>query len=154
MSGNIENTAAADFRRRGSRREAVELLRQRASLLDGKDEALMQMCLEAGSSYSRIARLVGVNESTVSRRIRAITRRLVSGPYLQCLRNHRDLSTIEMSIAKGYYLQDLPIERIAAENGWSYYRIRTTIAKINRLVADSLRREHKPQHTSIERPKS
>ena len=145
MHGSIENTVAADSCRRSSRREAVELLRRRAALLDGNDEALMQMYLEAGLSYRRIGQLAGVNEVTVARRIRAMTRRLVSGPYLQCLRHLRTLSSIEMNIAKHYYLQALPIARIAAENGWSYYRIRTTIAKINRLVAESLLEEHKSQ---------
>lgn len=143
MNGKIEIASVTDSHRRSRRREAVELLRQRAALLDGKQEALMQMYFEAGSSYCRIARLAGVNETTIARRIRAITRRLVSGPYLQCLRHRRELSSIEMSIAKNYFLQNLPIDRIAAENGWSYYRIRTTVAKINRLVAESLRGEHK-----------
>ena len=123
------------------RRKAAEVLRRRVSLLEGKDEALMQIYLEVGSSYRRIGRLAGVNEVTVARRVRAMSRRLVSGRYLQCLRHRRTLSTVEMGIAKAYYLQRLPIHRITAENGWSYYRIRTTVAKIHRLVTEGLREE-------------
>ncbi|MHC4745562.1 MAG: hypothetical protein ACYS8Z_26910 [Planctomycetota bacterium] len=143
MSESIEQAVAAHAGRGDWRREAAELLRSRITLLDGKYETLMQLYFEAGTSYRRIARLQGVNEVTVARRIRAMTRRLVSGPYLECLRNRRRLSAIEMSIAGAYYLKGLPIKTITTENGWSYYRIRRTIAKINRIVAESLKNEHK-----------
>lgn len=142
MNRSIALTVAADSGRGDWRREAAELLRRRICLLDDKGEALMELYLEAGSSYRRMARLTGVNEVTVARRIRAMTRRLVSGPYLDCLRTRRSLSEIEMSIAGAYYLKGLPIKKITAENGWSYYRIRRTIAKINRLVAESLQQKH------------
>jgi hypothetical protein len=141
MSERVGSVVMRDSGGGDWRREAGEVLKHRVSLLDGKDEALMQIYLEVGSSYRRIGRLTGVNEVTVARRIRAMSRRLVNGRYLECLRHRRALSAIEMDIAKAYYLQGLPINRITAENGWSYYRIRTTVAKINRLVAESLREE-------------
>ena len=140
MSGGFENGVRCSGGGNW-RREAAEVLMHRVSLLEGKDEALMQIYLEAGPSYRRIGRLAGVNEVTVARRIRAMSRRLVSGRYLKCLRHRRELSEIEMEIAKAYYLHGQPINRISSENGWSYYRIRTTVAKIHRLVTESLREE-------------
>lgn len=142
MSESIAGSLASETGRSDWRREAAELLSRRITLLDGKDEVLMQLYLESGSSYRRMGRLLGVNEVTVARRIRAMTRRLVSGPYLDCLRNRKELSAIEMSIARAYYLKDLPIKTITSENGWSYYRIRTTIAKISRIVAENLKEKH------------
>ena len=120
-------------------RKSVDILRNRLDLLDGDDRVLMKMYIEAGSSFRQMARLAGVNEVTVARRIRSTTRRRVNGQYLNCLRHREKLSAIELDIAKDYYLKALPMRSISAGRGWTYYRTQRTIGKIRRLLGEALR---------------
>jgi len=120
-------------------RKNADVLRNRLNLLDGDDRALMKMYLEAGSSFRQMARLAGVNEVTVARRIRSTTRRLVNGQYLNCLRHRDKLTAMELSVAKDYYLKALPMRSISARRGWTYYRTQRTICKIRRLLGEALR---------------
>ncbi|MBN2271727.1 MAG: hypothetical protein JXN61_13995 [Sedimentisphaerales bacterium] len=121
------------------RRKSVDMLRDKLNLLDGNDRVLMGMYLEAGSSFRQMARLAGVNEVTVARRIRSMTRRLVNGPYLNCLRHRERLTAMELKFAKDYYLKALPIRRISARRGWSYYHTQRTVDKIRRLLGETIR---------------
>jgi len=120
-------------------RKSADILRNRLDLLDGDDRVLMKMYVEAGSSFRQMARLAGVNEVTVARRIRSTTRRLVNGQYLNCLRHREKLTAIELDIAKDYYLKALPMRGISARRGWTYYRTQRTIGKIRRLLGEALR---------------
>lgn len=120
-------------------RKSADILRNRLDLLDGDDRVLMRMYVEAGSSFRQMARLAGVNEVTVARRIRSTTRRLVNGQYLNCLRHREKLTAIELDIAKDYYLKALPMKGISARRGWTYYRTQRTICKIRRLLGEALR---------------
>ena len=129
-----EKPASAEWRRK-----SAEILRNRLDLLDGDERTLMKMYVEAGSSFRQMARLAGVNEVTVARRVRSTTRRLVSGRYLECLRHRKELTDTELKIAKDYYLKALPIKNISANRGWTYYRTQRAIAKIRRLLGRSLR---------------
>lgn len=120
-------------------RKNADMLRNRLDLLDGNDRVLMRMYLEAGSSFRQMARLAGVNEGTVARRIRSTTRRLVNGQYLNCLRHREKLTAMELNVAKDYYLKALPMRSISARRGWSYYHTQRTIGKIRRLLGETLR---------------
>jgi len=120
-------------------RKSEDVLRNRLDLLDGNDRVLMKMYIEAGSSFRQMARLAGVNEVTVARRIRSTTRRLVNGQYLNCLRHREKLTAMELNIAKDYYLKALPMRSISARRGWSYYHTQRTICKIRRLLGEALR---------------
>ena len=78
-----EKTEAAD---------RIDLLRCRAGLLTGKDGALMQMYLNGTGTIGQMARLAGVNEANVARRIHKLVRRLLDGQYITCLRNRDKFS--------------------------------------------------------------
>ena len=120
-------------------RKNADTLRRRMALLEGEDAILMKMFLETGASYRQMSRLLAVNEVTLARRIRAMTTRLVSGQYLDCLGHRRKLDEMELKVAKDYYLKGLPIRSIAAKRGWSFYRIAGTIGKIRHLIGETLR---------------
>lgn len=120
-------------------RKSADILRDRLDLLDGNDRVLMKMYLEAGSSFRQMARLAGVNEVTVARRIRSTTRRLVNGQYLDCLRHREKLTAMELNVAKDYYLKALPMRSVSARRGWTYYRTQRTIRKIRRFLGETLR---------------
>jgi len=115
-------------------RERLDLLRTRLDLLTGKDKLLMVMYLENGNSFRQLARLTGASESSIGRKIYRLTKRLVDGPYIVCLRNRSKFTRTEMAVAKDYYLTGLSMKTIAARRNWSYYRARKTIKRIKRIV--------------------
>ena len=122
------------------RRGRIELLAGRLNLLTGTDKVLMTMYIRHGNSIRQIARVRGVSETSIARRIRAISKRLVEGPYINCLRCREKLTSRQLAIAKDYYLMGLSIRRIAAKRRWSYYRVRDTIIEIKSIVNEPQRR--------------
>jgi len=112
--------------------DRVDLLRSRAEMLTGKDKVLMQMYLN-GSSFSEMARLRGVGEATITRRVRKLTRRLLCGEYMMCLRSRRFLSGLEQTIAKDYFLEGRSQEAIAQKVGITVYQVRKTLRRLRAL---------------------
>ena len=115
-------------------RDRIDLLRSRVNLLTGKDKLLMTMYLENSNSFRQMARLAGVNETRIARRIHRVTKRLIDGEYITCLRNRNKFTKTEMAIAKDYFLLGLSMKKIAGKRRRSYYRVRETLKKIQRLV--------------------
>ena len=115
-------------------RDRIDLLRSRVNLLTGKDRLLMTMYLENSNSFRQMARLAGVNEARIARKIHRVTKRLIDGGYITCLRNRDKFSKREMAIAKDYFLLGLSMKKIAGKRRCSYYRVRETLKKIQRLV--------------------
>ncbi len=116
------------------------MLRSRLNLLSGTDKLLMIMYVEHGNSIRQIARIRGVSETSVARKIRAITKRLTDGPYIDCLRNRNKLTGRQLAVAKDYYLMGLSMRQIAAKRCRSYYRVRDTINEIQNIVTAPERR--------------
>jgi len=115
-------------------RDRIDLLRSRVNLLTGKDKLLMIMYLENSNSFRQMARLAGVNETSIARRIHKVTKRLIDGEYITCLRNRDKFGKREMAVAKDYFLGGLSMKKIAGKRHWSYYHVRKTLKKIQRLV--------------------
>ena len=114
-------------RKYGSR---LELLESRIELLCGKEKLLMTMYLKNGNSFYQMARLAGVNEVTIARRIHKIIKRLLDGEYITCLRNRDKFSNCEMAVAKDYLLTGLSMRGIARHQRCSRYRVRQTLGKV------------------------
>lgn len=111
-------------------RDRIELLRSRIGLLGGKDRLLMTMYLNNGNTFYQIAKLAGVNETTVARRVRRITKRLIDGEYITCLRNRRKFTRAEIDVARDYFLAGLSIKKIAEKRSTSIYGVRQTLKKV------------------------
>ena len=122
------------LRARINYRDRIDLLRSRVSLLTGKDKLLMTMCLEHGNSFRQLAQLTGVTNGCISRRVQKITRRLMDGEYIACLRNRDKFTKAELDIAKDYFLIGLSIKKITEKRCYTYYAIRKAIKKIQALV--------------------
>jgi predicted DNA-binding protein YlxM (UPF0122 family) len=135
-----ENIAEQTNNVKGRHRGGIELLRSRLNLLSGTDKLLMTMYIEHGNSIRQIARIRGVSETSVARKIRAITKRLTDGPYIDCLRNRNKLTGRQLAVAKDYYLMGLSMRQIAAKRCRSYYRVRDTINEIQNIVTAPERR--------------
>ena len=115
-------------------RDEIDLLRSRLFLLDARDKVLMTMCLENGNSFRQIARLLGVSEATISRKVRALSKRLTDGAYIVCLRNRGKFTKEQMDIAKDYFLTGLSIRRIAANRQRGYHEVRDALRDIRSIV--------------------
>ncbi|MHC4557813.1 MAG: helix-turn-helix domain-containing protein [Planctomycetota bacterium] len=115
-------------------RDEIDLLRSRLYLLDGTEKVLMTMYIENGNSFRQIARLLGVSETSIARKIRRLTKRLISGEYISCLRNRGKFNKYQIDIAKDYFLTGLSIKNIAAKRHRSYYNVRKTIIKIQSII--------------------
>ncbi len=129
-------------------RDRIDLLHSRVSLLTGKDKLLMTMYLKNGNTFYQMAKLVGVNEATIARRIHKVTKRLIDGEYITCLRNRDKFTSTEMNIAKDYFLMGLSIRKIAEKRHWTYYRVRETMKKIQRFVrtVEEVKRQKEKSH--------
>jgi transposase-like protein len=128
------NLAGSAVRGRSERRGRVEVLVSRLELLGGMDRVIMTMYLVNGNSFRQIARLMGVNESNVARRIRRLIRRISDGGYMTCLRNRGRFSREEMDIAREYLVLGWSMNRIARERGMTYYRVRKMVKRIQAVV--------------------
>jgi predicted DNA-binding protein YlxM (UPF0122 family) len=115
-------------------RDRIDLLHSRVGLLKGKDKLLMTMYIDNGNSFRQMARLAGVNESNIARRIYRVTRRLINGEYITCLRNSKKFGKNELDIAKDYFLEGLSMKKIAKKYNSTYYSIRKTLKKIQSLI--------------------
>ena len=116
------------------RRGRMELLRGRVELLSGKDRVLMTMYIENGNSFRQIARLCGVSETSVARRIHQITDRLTDGEFLRCVRNRDKLSRRQMAIARDAFLTGLSIKQVAEKRRMSVYAVRKELIGIRQLI--------------------
>jgi len=134
MKQTHENISDKQSEIKNNYRNRTELLASRAELLTGKDKLLMTMYLKNGNSFRQMARLAGVNEAHIARRIHKITKRLIDSEYITCLRNRDQFSTTEMNVAKDYFLLGLSIKKIAAKQHFSYYRVRQTLKKIQQVI--------------------
>ena len=116
-------------------RDRIDLLRSRMNLLTGKDKLLMTMYLDKGNSFRQMARLAGINDTIIARRIYKIMKRLIDGENITCLRNRNKFTKTEMAIAKDYFLTGLSMKKIATRQHLTYYCVRETLKKIQRVIS-------------------
>ena len=134
MESIHENVTKVEVKARKRCRDRIDMLKSRVELLTGKDRLLMTMYLRNGNTFYQMARLTGVNEANVARRIYRVTKRLIDGEYITCLRNRDKFTEEEMDVAKDYFLRGISIRKIASRRKLSYYRVRESLKKIQRLV--------------------
>jgi predicted DNA-binding protein YlxM (UPF0122 family) len=118
----------------GNFEDRIDLLRCRAELLTGEDRVLMQMYLDNANTFRQMARLAGVNEANVARRIHKLIRRLLDGQYITCLHNRDKLTEEQIEMARDYFVVGLPMSEIADRHDTTYYAVRQTMKRIQRLV--------------------
>jgi predicted DNA-binding protein YlxM (UPF0122 family) len=121
----------------GAKTEAsggIDLLRCRVGLLTGKDRAMMEMYLDGSRTLSQMARLAGVNEANIARHIYKIVRRLLDGQYITCLRNRDKFTREQIEMARDYFVDGLPMIEIADRHEITYYAVKKTMHKIQRLT--------------------
>jgi predicted DNA-binding protein YlxM (UPF0122 family) len=66
-----------------------------------------------------------------------MTKRLMDGAYIVCLRNRGKFTKRQMDVAKDYFLMGLSMRKIAEQRRWSVYRVRQTVMKIRSVMQNS-----------------
>lgn len=143
MKRTHENISAERLDQKGHHRGRTDVLRSRLHILSGTDKVLMTMYVENGNSCRQIARIAGLNETTVSRRIDAIVKRLMDGEYIRCLKSCRKLTADQMAIAKDFFVMGLPMSKIADKRCSSVHRVRKALLEIRSLVGQTETRDEK-----------
>ena len=115
-------------------RDNVELLRRRICLLDGKDRMLMSMYFQNGSSCYQIARLLGVCDATITRRIRKLTEHLIGEPFQRYRQFRKQFDSLHKDIARDHFLMALSIQQIAEKRNYSFYKVRTALKEIKSII--------------------
>lgn len=138
-----EDADGGDLLQRSVFADRAEMLRARVDILSGTDGAIMKMYLDGGCTYGQIARLMGVNEATVARRIRKITKRLLDGEYITCLHNRMKLNPLEQRIAKDHFLDGLSQRNISLKRSVSIYHVRMGLKRIQKIVAASGKKDRR-----------
>jgi hypothetical protein len=123
-----------DAERLSARREVVEALRTRLDLLGGADRVLLKMHLDARSSFDEIAKLTGLNRSSVCRRIHRMMGRLSDETYVRCAAARDRFSAPELRVVRDHFVRGLSLKRIGREHNLCYYRVRTIVEKARRLA--------------------
>jgi hypothetical protein len=132
-----EQIPTTDLRTKNDYRRQVELLRRRVHLLRGTDRLLMTMYLENNNSYTQMAKLIGIDPVNVSRRIRKITTKLISGHYIKCLKKRQQLTSFELALAKEHFLIGMSLKKIAQKENISYYKTQQIIRKIKNIISEN-----------------
>jgi predicted DNA-binding protein YlxM (UPF0122 family) len=146
-----ENIPQSASPARSPYRDRIELVRSRVGLLSGKDRLLMTMYLENGNSFRQLARLAGVNEANIARKIRRLIRRLTGSEYVMCLRNRQKFTRTELMVARDHFIHGWPLRKIAAKRNCTFYHVRKIVNKVQRLAeaAESTRTNGRDQHADI-----
>jgi hypothetical protein len=129
--GGLE-LAELDVNRIPARRDLVELLRARVDLLSSENRALLRMYLDGGSSFDELARLAGMNRSTMCRRIHRMIRRLCDETYALC--QGGPFSEPELTVIRDRFVRGLSLKRICRDHKLCYYRARAIVEKARKVV--------------------
>jgi DNA-directed RNA polymerase specialized sigma subunit len=110
----------------------LEIHSAKIGILSTKQAALVKLFLSV-KNYSTIAKMAGVNEATVARRLEKIANRLSSAnpPAGICQNDSPPAETIE--IINDYFINGLNVKTIAKKTGLSRYRITKTIKQMRKL---------------------
>ena len=128
------NVSQKNLKEKKNNRAQIEQLRSRIDLLDGKDKFLMTLYLEDGYSIFQISRLTALCETSIARRINRLTKKLLEGRYIACLRYRDKFNRKQMAIAKDYFLTGLSMREITTKRNRSFYHVRETILKIKNIL--------------------
>ena len=112
----------------------MDLLRSRLYLLSGKDKLLLTMYLEKDSSFRQLARLTGVSDTIIARRIYNLIGRLTDDRYVACLRNRSRFTDQQLALAKDRFLMGLSVRKIAQKYQTTDYFVHKTLKHIQQIV--------------------
>ena len=134
-SGIISNLSVdADIRHR--RRDEVDVLISRMGLLKAEDRVLLEMQVKHACTYRQLSRLSGLSEDQVTRRIKALIRRLTGHEYITIYRHKECFSETQMLVAYDRYLLGLGYRKIAGKHGLGEHPVRRILSELKAFLQD------------------
>lgn len=108
----LENRSRSSF----TSDDSPQSLRRRIDLLKPRDRLLIELDLAGTNNRKRIAELLGMTRSTVTRRLQRIRRRLSDPMVLRLIDPHCLLDGELRQMAVEHFLADLSVAEIAAKH--------------------------------------
>lgn len=134
-AGAVFCTRQGGFERRTTPlREFAEQVCRRLEWLEKPDRLLLEMIYEQGFSIRKIAGILRRNPSTVSRRVHSLLDGLFSSDYQICLCLRRELTPLEMSIARQRFVLKKSQRAMAASHSISLYALRRHLKKLAAVI--------------------
>lgn len=124
--------------------EHTDMICRRLYWLEDHDRLLLEMIYEKGLSCRQIASITNRRASSISRRVQKLTGRLLGREYPICLSYRRELSRLQLKIARDRFVADLSRPAIARRHGISLYRVDCHLRCLRKLLA-----KHTPAQTKI-----
>lgn len=101
----------------------------RIDLLSDEQKMFVRLFLGA-QNFRSIATMAGVNEATIARRLKKIADRISSNNFITALSQNSSITGEKMEILKDYFVNALPMARIAKDRNLSRYRVRKIIKTV------------------------
>jgi predicted DNA-binding protein YlxM (UPF0122 family) len=101
----------------------------RIDLLSDEQKMFVRLFLDA-QNFRSIATMAGVNEATIARRLKKIADRISSNNFITALSQNSSITGEKMEILKDYFVNALPMARIAKDRNLSRYRVRKIIKTV------------------------
>ena len=114
----------------------VELLQLRMGLLEEEGRLLLEMYINHHASYRQLAKLTGLSPRAVSRRVRLMIERLVSGQYMLILRHRGEFSRCEVQVAYDRYLLGLGYRAIGIKRRLGPSTVRTILRHLEARLGE------------------
>ena len=127
---NITTKLTSNFDHRKEWARNAELYQLRVSLFKKEDRLLPKLYFSKGLSFRELSQLSGLEERLVARRIRQITKSLLSDEYITIVRHKSQFSKIELEVAYDRYLLGLGYRKIAKRHDLG---VRPTLRIIRKL---------------------
>ena len=118
-------------------RSLSDVICQRLYWLDGMDRLLLELVYEKNTSYRQVAQLIGLSETTVSRRVRKLTKGLLSRDYQICLKNRWNLSAFQLKLARERFVLRLSYKAIARRHRISLYRVQYHLHRLSQVLQNA-----------------
>ncbi len=109
--------------------EENEMFNRRIELLEGPDRAIAAMYFGRGATMRQIAEVAGMNEVTVSRRLRRILCRLANWARV-CGVREDGMGRMEERIAREYLVRGRSQRAVAARLGVTRYAVRKVLLAV------------------------
>lgn len=106
---------------------------ERIKMLKGHDKILMRMYIQQGYTLNQLSRLAGVSQSTISRRIEKVRKRLTSGKIDIFFQNVDRFAPTERKILKDHLREGMSQRQISKKRKLTRYRVRKALDKFNSI---------------------
>jgi len=132
--------SAGHAQRTAERQKFSDLILHRLSWLEEQDRLLLELVYEKGLSYRQIARLTGIRESSISRRVRKLTGRLLNRTYSLCLLHRSELSPMQLCIARNRYVLGKSRRDIACQLRITLYSVDRHLQRLEKILEPSFKK--------------